>query len=244
MLKQQGKYWPRRAQAQWDSPENGRVWRKSLGPSLVGVWQVGGAEVWGVGWNCSHLPCLENATLMVAMGPRGFAGDLQGLGHPRGNVPGRAEPAASPPLSAHSKLTRESGTDFPIPVIPPVPDVETEKLIREKDEEVSVVWPEPPNPCPLSLQPQSWHSCQEPPSLQHPSGCCCNQQGLEVHPKVPSSPALGDPNLFGMLSPCPLCTGAAWLGLGTIPDPASAPFQLRRMQEMLQKIQKQMKDSH
>lgn len=41
-------------------------------------------------------------------------------------------------LSAHSKLTRESGTDFPIPVIPPVPDAETEKLIREKDEEVSV----------------------------------------------------------------------------------------------------------
>ncbi|XP_029817092.1 septin-4, partial [Manacus vitellinus] len=35
-----------------------------------------------------------------------------------------------------SKLTRESGTDFPIPVIPPVPDVETEKLIREKDEEL------------------------------------------------------------------------------------------------------------
>lgn len=45
--------------------------------------------------------------------------------------------ASSPPLSARSKLTRESGTDFPIPVIPPVPDAETEKLIREKDEEVS-----------------------------------------------------------------------------------------------------------
>ncbi|NXS89927.1 SEPT4 protein, partial [Erpornis zantholeuca] len=35
-----------------------------------------------------------------------------------------------------NKLTRESGTDFPIPVIPPVADVETEKLIREKDEEL------------------------------------------------------------------------------------------------------------
>eukprot|EP00075_Anas_platyrhynchos_P012550 XP_027301803.1 septin-4 isoform X1 [Anas platyrhynchos] len=35
-----------------------------------------------------------------------------------------------------NKLTRESGTDFPIPVIPPVPDSETEKLIREKDEEL------------------------------------------------------------------------------------------------------------
>ncbi|XP_068025314.1 septin-4 isoform X2 [Melanerpes formicivorus] len=35
-----------------------------------------------------------------------------------------------------NKLTRESGTDFPIPVIPPVPDAETEKLIREKDEEL------------------------------------------------------------------------------------------------------------
>lgn len=35
-----------------------------------------------------------------------------------------------------SKLTRESGTDFPIPMVPGVPDNETEKLIREKDEEV------------------------------------------------------------------------------------------------------------
>lgn len=34
-----------------------------------------------------------------------------------------------------SKLTRESGTDFPIPMVPGVAD-ETEKLIREKDEEV------------------------------------------------------------------------------------------------------------
>uniref|UniRef100_A0A4W5PE44 Septin-type G domain-containing protein n=1 Tax=Hucho hucho TaxID=62062 RepID=A0A4W5PE44_9TELE len=35
-----------------------------------------------------------------------------------------------------NKLTRESGTDFPIPVIPSSTDTETEKLIREKDEEV------------------------------------------------------------------------------------------------------------
>ncbi|XP_045076468.1 septin-5-like isoform X2 [Coregonus clupeaformis] len=35
-----------------------------------------------------------------------------------------------------NKLTRESGTDFPIPVIPSTTDTETEKLIREKDEEV------------------------------------------------------------------------------------------------------------
>ncbi|KAJ6655784.1 hypothetical protein lerEdw1_004837 [Lerista edwardsae] len=35
-----------------------------------------------------------------------------------------------------NKLTRESGTDFPIPAIPAVPDLETEKLIREKDEEL------------------------------------------------------------------------------------------------------------
>ncbi|KAI2647752.1 Septin-4 [Labeo rohita] len=35
-----------------------------------------------------------------------------------------------------SKLTRESGTDFPIPMVPGVTDNETEKLIREKDEEV------------------------------------------------------------------------------------------------------------
>ncbi|XP_051720024.1 septin 4b [Ctenopharyngodon idella] len=34
-----------------------------------------------------------------------------------------------------NKLTRESGTDFPIPMVPSVTD-ETEKLIREKDEEL------------------------------------------------------------------------------------------------------------
>ncbi|KAG1935485.1 septin-4 [Pimephales promelas] len=34
-----------------------------------------------------------------------------------------------------NKLTRESGTDFPIPMVPGVAD-ETEKLIREKDEEL------------------------------------------------------------------------------------------------------------
>ncbi|XP_044142998.1 septin-5-like [Bufo gargarizans] len=36
----------------------------------------------------------------------------------------------------YSKLTRESGTDFPIPSVPPSPDHETMKLIREKDEEL------------------------------------------------------------------------------------------------------------
>uniref|UniRef100_A0A2K5LYR3 Septin 4 n=1 Tax=Cercocebus atys TaxID=9531 RepID=A0A2K5LYR3_CERAT len=35
-----------------------------------------------------------------------------------------------------NKLTRESGTDFPIPAVPPGTDPETEKLIREKDEEL------------------------------------------------------------------------------------------------------------
>ncbi|MBN3289807.1 SEPT4 protein, partial [Polypterus senegalus] len=35
-----------------------------------------------------------------------------------------------------NKLTRESGTDFPIPVAPGVTDNETEKLIRQKDEEL------------------------------------------------------------------------------------------------------------
>ncbi|XP_032471884.1 septin-4 isoform X6 [Phocoena sinus] len=35
-----------------------------------------------------------------------------------------------------NKLTRESGTDFPIPAVPPVTDPETERLIREKDEEL------------------------------------------------------------------------------------------------------------
>uniref|UniRef100_A0A3P9ISN8 Septin-type G domain-containing protein n=1 Tax=Oryzias latipes TaxID=8090 RepID=A0A3P9ISN8_ORYLA len=35
-----------------------------------------------------------------------------------------------------NKLTRESGTDFPIPMGPAVSESETEKLIREKDEEL------------------------------------------------------------------------------------------------------------
>ncbi|XP_070399297.1 septin 4b isoform X4 [Nothobranchius furzeri] len=35
-----------------------------------------------------------------------------------------------------NKLTRESGTDFPIPMVPGVAESETEKLIREKDEEL------------------------------------------------------------------------------------------------------------
>ncbi|GAA6082265.1 septin 4b isoform X1, partial [Tachysurus ichikawai] len=35
-----------------------------------------------------------------------------------------------------NKLTRESGTDFPIPTATNVSDTETEKLIREKDEEL------------------------------------------------------------------------------------------------------------
>ncbi|XP_028319823.1 septin 4b isoform X1 [Gouania willdenowi] len=35
-----------------------------------------------------------------------------------------------------NKLTRESGTDFPIPAGPTGPESETEKLIREKDEEL------------------------------------------------------------------------------------------------------------
>lgn len=46
----------------------------------------------------------------------------------------------NPPFSLSlSKLTRESGTDFPIPAVPPGTDPETERLIREKDEEVRVV---------------------------------------------------------------------------------------------------------
>lgn len=39
-----------------------------------------------------------------------------------------------------SKLTLESGTDFPLPAVPPGTDPETERLIREKDEEVRLVW--------------------------------------------------------------------------------------------------------
>uniref|UniRef100_UPI00398EB2B5 septin-5-like isoform X2 n=1 Tax=Pristiophorus japonicus TaxID=55135 RepID=UPI00398EB2B5 len=35
-----------------------------------------------------------------------------------------------------NKLTRESGTDFPIPIVSGLTDTETEKIIREKDEEL------------------------------------------------------------------------------------------------------------
>ncbi|KAM4795339.1 septin-4 isoform 2-T2 [Rhinophrynus dorsalis] len=35
-----------------------------------------------------------------------------------------------------NKLTRQSGTDFPIPSVPPSPEHETQRLIREKDEEL------------------------------------------------------------------------------------------------------------
>lgn len=162
-----------------------------------------------------------------------------GVGASSGECPWGAGAAPSPPLSAHSKLTRESGTDFPIPVIPPVPDVETEKLIREKDEEVSVGQAERPNLRPHSLQPTGIRSHPSAAAwrlLLQPAGSGGASKG--------SSLAAGGPSLSGMLNPSLICTGAACLGLGTIHDPGSAPFQLRRMQEMLQKIQKQMKDSH
>uniref|UniRef100_A0ACB8EDB3 Uncharacterized protein n=1 Tax=Sphaerodactylus townsendi TaxID=933632 RepID=A0ACB8EDB3_9SAUR len=60
------------------------------------------------------------------------------LGHPDEAV---NEPTMPTVMMSHcffknSKLTRESGTDFPIPPIPPVVDSETEKLIREKDAEL------------------------------------------------------------------------------------------------------------
>lgn len=82
--------------------------------------------------------------------------DRAGRGHPKGSLGGDpALPFRRPwaqskqaldsswpcqhsfPLSL-SKLTRESGTDFPIPAIPQT-DPETEKLIREKDEEVRAI---------------------------------------------------------------------------------------------------------
>lgn len=55
---------------------------------------------------------------------------------------GAGVPLASPTLLSLplSKLTRESGTDFPIPAVPPGTDPETERLIREKDEEVRAAW--------------------------------------------------------------------------------------------------------
>lgn len=63
-----------------------------------------------------------------------------------------------------SKLTRESGTDFPIPALSGATD-ETEKLIREKDEEVR-------NPeCRAEAQQRRRHS-PDPDAPHEPEGLC------------------------------------------------------------------------
>lgn len=59
-----------------------------------------------------------------------------------------------------SKLTRESGTDFPIPTAPNVADTETEKLIREKDEEVQL----PSSPANHDAETEP---CSDPPAVTH-----------------------------------------------------------------------------
>lgn len=66
-----------------------------------------------------------------------------------------AWPSLSLPI--HSKLTRESGTDFPIPAVPGVADNETEKLIREKDEEVR------------HADHESGHNCDRPVQSEPPA---------------------------------------------------------------------------
>lgn len=103
------------------------------------------------GMRCAAMPVLSDAlgklhcqqlwgTRLTVMSPD-LAWGLEVFGE-LGELESGGVGASSPPLSLPcSKLTRESGTDFPIPVIPPVPDSETEKLIREKDEEVRTELP-------------------------------------------------------------------------------------------------------
>lgn len=139
---------------------------------------------WGGGgmMHCAAMPVLSDAlgklhsqwlwdTRLTVLSPDlvwglGVFGEL---GEESSSLGGREHPHL---LSLpHSKLTRESGTDFPIPVIPPVPDSETEKLIREKDEEVST---EPPFLPPLSP------SAAPSPGMGHPSSSAPHRVGKHL----------------------------------------------------------------
>lgn len=64
-----------------------------------------------------------------------------------------------------SKLTRESGTDFPIPALSGAAD-DTEKLIREKDEEVR------PAEGAADAQQQQHQSDPAPDAQREPEGLC------------------------------------------------------------------------
>ncbi|XP_036006195.1 septin 4b isoform X2 [Fundulus heteroclitus] len=75
-----------------------------------------------------------------------------------------------------NKLTRESGTDFPIPTSPSASESETEKLIREKDEEVrNAAHEQESHPDPEhQSQPDSEH--QEPSEPRHSKGMRSDQK--------------------------------------------------------------------
>uniref|UniRef100_A0A8C4WMZ7 Septin-type G domain-containing protein n=1 Tax=Gopherus evgoodei TaxID=1825980 RepID=A0A8C4WMZ7_9SAUR len=83
-----------------------------------------------------------------------------------------------------NKLTRESGTDFPIPAIPAVPDSETEKLIREKDKEVSA-------------RAGAWVSCQG----LHQSHSRMWEAWLELRAALSPTPACSCAGLWSPRSP-------------------------------------------
>lgn len=80
-----------------------------------------------------------------------------------------------------SKLTRESGTDFPIPALSGAPD-DTEKLIREKDEEVRHAQRMAERTAQHTAEctaeaPQHCSECA--PGLPQPPGGICYEKGDE-----------------------------------------------------------------
>lgn len=82
-----------------------------------------------------------------------------------------------------------------------------------------------------------------PPFPQHPSSCQPWWGVLEGCQRfLPNPQASGIPICLGCSTQLLFARGLG--GASPHHAPCSAPLQLRRMQEMLQKIQKQMKDSH
>lgn len=83
-----------------------------------------------------------------------------------------------------SKLTRESGTDFPIPALSGAAD-DTEKLIREKDEEVRHA-----ERTADAQQPRRHQSEQAPDAPHEPEGLCYEKgdEYLWAHAKRPPRP--------------------------------------------------------
>lgn len=93
-----------------------------------------------------------------------------------------------------SKLTRESGTDFPIPVVPGVADTETEKLIREKDEEVRHA----------DHEPDSHHQHDHKPKSEHSSDQHEHSEPQQPDPETHSD-HLADEALWESVSPSAFC---------------------------------------